>query len=391
MFPDLVNEINAVEGVLWTAGKNKRFNDQPLSSLKSLCGVTPDSHAEVQKLPKAKFTGRVADLPADFDSETNWPDCAKVIGDIRDQSMCGCCWAFGAASAASDRLCIASNASIQVPLSAQDICFCASFDGCSGGQITTPWNHIARAGAVSGGQVNSTGPFGGGFCSEFSLPHCHHHGPQGADPYPAEGTPGCESQSSPQCPKKCDGGAKAPHDQFSDDKYTFTGGTQQASGEQGIMQAIKEGGPVETAFTVYTDFANYVSGIETALDMIQESLPRTFVNLVTMVDVGSLYDISGPDIGCLAVRPVVCSRGSNRERSAEEAAAYQRGLSELVLGSKYQSDTFTVVLQPWYTNFEVIGNVDRSYLAPDCFHYSIPAMEFASLATWNNLFQRVGE
>lgn len=140
-----------------------------------------------------------------------------------------------------------------------------------------------------------------------------------------------------------------------------------------------------------TSAANYVSGIETALDMIQESLPRTFVNLVTMVDVGSLYDISGPDIGCLAVRPVVCSRGSNRERSAEEAAAYQRGLSELVLGSKYQSDTFTVVLQPWYTNFEVIGNVDRSYLAPDCFHYSIPAMEFASLATWNNLFQRVGE
>jgi hypothetical protein len=26
------------------------------------------------------------DVPESFDSETNWPHCAKVIGDIRDQS-----------------------------------------------------------------------------------------------------------------------------------------------------------------------------------------------------------------------------------------------------------------------------------------------------------------
>ena len=27
-------------------------------------------------------------------------------------------------------------------------------------------------------------------CTDFTLPHCHHHGPQGDDPYPAEGEPG---------------------------------------------------------------------------------------------------------------------------------------------------------------------------------------------------------
>jgi hypothetical protein len=32
-----------------------------------------------------------------------------------------------------------------------------------------------------------------------------------------------------------------------------------------------------------------------------------------------------------------------------------------------------------------------SFLAPDCFHYGIKAHEFATLATWNNLFQPVGE
>ena len=52
------------------------------------------------------------DPPDSFDSETNWPQCADIIGDIRDQSDCGCCWAFGAASAASDRMCIGTNGTL---------------------------------------------------------------------------------------------------------------------------------------------------------------------------------------------------------------------------------------------------------------------------------------
>jgi cathepsin B len=175
--------------------------------------------------------------------------------------MCGCCWAFAGASAASDRMCISTNGSMAVPLSAQDVCFCASFNGCEGGQIDTPWSHISSQGAVSGGQVGGSGPFGKGLCSDFSLPHCHHHGPQGNDPFPAEGTAGCPSQSSPSCPKKCDADASGDHADFQKDKYSFAGGVQSASGEEGIQKAIMEGGPVETAFTVYTDFANYVSGI----------------------------------------------------------------------------------------------------------------------------------
>jgi phospholipase B1 len=79
-----------------------------------------------------------------------------------------------------------------------------------------------------------------------------------------------------------------------------------------------------------TSAEEYVSEIERALDHIQANLPRTFVNLVTMVDVGSLYDITGTDIGCTIVRPAVCSRGANRERSAEEASAYQAGLRLLM-------------------------------------------------------------
>ena len=64
--------------------------------------------------------------------------------------------------------------------------------------------------------------FGEGFCSSFSLPHCHHHGAQGSDPYPAEGEPGCESQSSPRGPQACDDSATQLSD-FANDKFSFSG------------------------------------------------------------------------------------------------------------------------------------------------------------------------
>ena len=72
-------------------------------------------------------------VPTEWDAATAFPKCAKTIGDIRDQSNCGCCWAFGGAEAASDRICIASKGKVQVPLSAQEMCFCAEDDGCDGG------------------------------------------------------------------------------------------------------------------------------------------------------------------------------------------------------------------------------------------------------------------
>jgi len=98
-------------------------------------------------------------------------------------------------------------------------------------------------------------------CSKFSLPHCHHHGPQGNDPYPAEGQPGCESQRSPACPKECDADAVAPHNNFASDKYSFSGLVHNYGSVEAIQQAIMTGGPIATAFTVYADFENYVSGI----------------------------------------------------------------------------------------------------------------------------------
>jgi cathepsin B len=270
-----IEEIQNTPGVLWKAAAHPRFAAHAPGASQDMNGVKGDQKAIIQELVKLGevvefFADANVAVPEEFDSATNWPQCAKIIGDIRDQSNCGCCWAFAGAEAASDRMCIATNASMMVPLSAQDVCFNGGglmSMGCNGGQISSPWSYLKKGGifggkgAVSGGQYQGTGPFGKGLCSDFSMPHCHHHGPQKDDPYPAEGKPGCPHQSSPAGPKACDADAKAPHNDFNADKYSFQGQVVTASGEANIQQAIMAGGPMEVAFTVYSDFENYDSGI----------------------------------------------------------------------------------------------------------------------------------
>lgn len=263
-----IEELKNTPNLSWTPGLHERFASEAPGASASLCGVKGDWKKAIQeRLAKGEIkpfdSGLVGDeeIPEEFDSAKNWPKCEKIISDIRDQSNCGCCWAFAGAEAASDRMCISTDGKIQVPLSAEDVCFCGSEDGCDGGQIDEPWDYIQQEGAVTGGQYKGTGPFGKGMCSDFSLPHCHHHGPQGKDPYPAENKPGCPHEESPQCPSTCDADASGDHKDFASDKYTFKGDTQTASGEKDVQKMIMTGGPVETAFTVYSDFENYAGGI----------------------------------------------------------------------------------------------------------------------------------
>lgn len=66
-----------------------------------------------------------------------------------------------------------------MPLSAQDVCFCASASGCEGGQLSQAWFYIQTQGVVTGAQqtgaVANDDPFGSaGFCSRYAaaLPWC---------------------------------------------------------------------------------------------------------------------------------------------------------------------------------------------------------------------------
>jgi len=267
--PERQAQIDAVNaaGTTWKAKAHPRFADQAPGASKNLLGVKGNWQVDIAEAIKRgeieRYTpaANAADPPTDWDAATAFPDCAKTITDIRDQSACGCCWAFGGAEAASDRMCISSKASLLLPLSAQDVCFNSNFDGCDGGQISTPWSYIKRTGVVTGGQNKGIGPFGSGFCSAFSLPHCHHHGPTRQGDYPPEGSAGCPNAKSPKGPKACDADATGEHKDFASDKYTYDGLTHTASGAADIKQFMMEGGPCEVAFSVYSDFEDYDTGI----------------------------------------------------------------------------------------------------------------------------------
>jgi cathepsin B len=85
-------------------------------------------------------------FPANFDAREAWPDC---IHPVRDQGMCGSCWAFSSSGFLSDRFCIHSNGTVNVTLSPQDMVGCAfSNYGCNGGYLLNTIDHLLSEGTV---------------------------------------------------------------------------------------------------------------------------------------------------------------------------------------------------------------------------------------------------
>ena len=135
----MIRDINNAQNI-WRAGVNK-LTVRPKHENYRLLGVTLEAFAEHEKTISALPPPQKADLllPESFDVRDKWPQCKKVIEDIRDQGDCGSCWAFGAAETMSDRECIHNN--ITRFYSTQDILACgnntlAMCGGCTGG---LPW------------------------------------------------------------------------------------------------------------------------------------------------------------------------------------------------------------------------------------------------------------
>ena len=65
-------------------------------------------------------------FPDWFDPRYRWHWC-PTLSEIRDQGICGSCWAHGATEALSDRYCTMNNITVQ--LSATDTSFCCTTCG----------------------------------------------------------------------------------------------------------------------------------------------------------------------------------------------------------------------------------------------------------------------
>jgi cathepsin B len=235
----------------WTAGLNSRWAGKPIHAIKRQLGVLDVNPPAWKKPALHVHTGfDIAALPVAFDARTQWPKCPS-IQEIRDQSDCGSCWAFGAVEAATDRICIDTNGANLAHLSAEDMTSCCTSCGfgCDGGDPGAAWDYLASTGIVTGGNYNDFS-----WCSSYSLPNCDHHvvgkyAPCGAQEYP-----------TPNCPNSCDPQStyKTP---FGNDAHIFNSSYSVSSDPAQIQQEIMTRGPVEAAFSVYADFESYKSGV----------------------------------------------------------------------------------------------------------------------------------
>jgi len=228
----IVKTINSAQD-LWTASTDQGYvaslsQDQVKSQLLGALKGGP-------KLPRKVFNQKL-DVPTSFDSRTNWPNC-WTMKQIRDQSACGSCWAFGAVEAMSDRYCVFKKQNISISAEDMNSCCTSCGYGCGGGYPSAAWQYWVGEGVVTEK------------CYPYSLPGCDHHLPNSKHPCPSQEYP------TPSCTQQCvDSENWSSAKQFGATAYSI-------SGEQDIKQEIMQNGPVETQFTVYADFLSYKSGV----------------------------------------------------------------------------------------------------------------------------------
>jgi len=260
---DIAAEVNA-KATTWTAQAPDNFADT--EDVKAYLGAFLPGDAEFTEDPVKEDTFTNFEAPASFDSIDQWPQCS-VISNVRDQSSCGSCWAFGSVSSFEARACIATGNDVKY--SPEQTAFCFNYDGCGGGNNV--WSRFKSTGVVTGGDYSDTK---GETCSRYTLPACAHHVPADAE------FPACPSSeyNSPSCPTSCDDSSRS----FNSDKL-YAASTYSVRSEASIMAELAQNGPMYVSFTVYGDFPTYKSGVYKAT-----SSQYLGGHAVTMVGYGTL-------------------------------------------------------------------------------------------------------
>ncbi|XP_054160422.1 dipeptidyl peptidase 1-like [Oppia nitens] len=130
---DTINEINTKQN-LWKAGYNRQFEGKTLREMLLMAGG-PKSTLLSRPKP-APVTDEVSRLAAQLPDHFDWRNVSGVnfVTSVKDQRSCGSCYAFGAIGMIDSRLAIASNNTLRLTLSPQDVVSCSNYaQGCSGG------------------------------------------------------------------------------------------------------------------------------------------------------------------------------------------------------------------------------------------------------------------
>lgn len=263
---DFITAHNAMDGATWTAGRNLIFEGATLKDVKSRLGTLQSSNAS-QWLP-FKAPEKIVDLPAEFDWRTD-PRAANCpsLKEIRDQSNCGSCWAFGSVEAMTDRRCIASGGEDQIHLSAQDVTSCdhAGDMGCNGGVPSTVYSYYRSNGIVDGGNFGDKS-----MCYSYQMAPCAHHSVSTKYENCTGALP------TPRCASQCvddgkDWGASKHHGEAG---YSVCprGNASNSACSDHMMQDIYQNGPITGMFFVHQSFESYKSGVYKAGNLFTDPM-----------------------------------------------------------------------------------------------------------------------
>ena len=235
---EMVNKINSLQNS-WKASLNTPTAQMSDEEFRSILGVRHSSSSissSTHKLPRKHFTAaELAATPESYDPRDHYK--CKSMRMIRDQSKCGSCWAFGAVSAMSDRLCMLHGEDII--LSAEDVNSCSRGGDCTGGAPIAAWTYWRVVGIVTEK------------CRPYSLPSCNHYKANATNPCPEKTFP------TPACVRECvnTSGLVWKEDKHkSESIYTL-------GEEKEMMAEISANGPCEGTFAIFEDFLLYESGV----------------------------------------------------------------------------------------------------------------------------------
>jgi cathepsin B len=261
----MIDSLNKQDDATWVAGRNPRFEGATLADVKKLLGTLQSTDPSTN-LPY-KAPEKIVDVPADFDWRTD-PRAAKCpsLKEIRDQANCGSCWAFGSVEAMTDRMCIGSNGTKSVHLSAEDMTSCNHLGdmGCNGGIPSSAYTYFHTAGVVDGGNYGDKSG-----CYSYELAPCAHHtvSPKYKN---------CTGElPTPKCARKCVDNGKS----WGASKHR--GGAGYSVCQQGLfggscadsmMQDIYQNGPITGMFFVHKSFVSYKSGVYKAGNPITDPM-----------------------------------------------------------------------------------------------------------------------
>lgn len=143
----------------------------------------------------------------------------------------------------------------------------------------------------------------------------------------------------------------------------------------------------------------FESNVRHVLDRIRNEIGTSFINLVGLFNVSSVYEASRGDPYCEFVfdpsHMTVCSciQADKEQRHAADLVIheYNTRLKKLEIEYKHKYSNMGISYQPGFTQFE-IAKYKQAYLSGvDCFHPNKCANQAMALLLWNNMFSNSTE